>query len=134
MSLFKEIKQALEMRLDILEPKPPIAWENTDYEPSPRQSYIAPFIVPAESNLADLNYLQNNMGIFQIDIYVPLDKGTGELFTIADNVSNLFRAYKTSMSDGSMLRVYAISPPRNSGRDEAWHKASVDINWQCFSQ
>lgn len=134
MSLFKAIKQALEMRLNLLDPRPPIAWENTDYEPSPREAYIAPFLIPAASNLADLDYLQNNLGIFQIDIYVPADKGTGEQLAIADNISNLFKAQKLPLDDGGVVRIYAISPPRNGGREEAWYKASVDINWQCFSQ
>lgn len=132
MSLFKAIKQALEMRLNLLDPKPPIAWENTDYQPSPREPYIAPYLIPAVSNLADLDYLQNNLGIFQVDVYVPADKGTGALYTIIDNISNLFKTQKLPLEDG-VLRIYAISI-RQGEREEAWYKASVDINWQCFSQ
>lgn len=134
MSLFKAIKQALETQLNMLDPKPPIAWENTNFTPNERTTFIAPSIVPNASTLADLDYLQSNSGIFQIDIYVPADKGTGEQLTIADNISNLFRAQKLPLNDGGVLRIYAISPPRNGGREEAWYKASVDINWQCFSQ
>jgi hypothetical protein len=85
----------------------------------------------AASTIATLASLQDNRGIYQIDIYVPAEKGTKTANTWVDAIYNLFHAQKLTSGSAS-VEIGAINP-KHIGRDGAWWRAMVEINYRYFS-
>lgn len=131
MTFFSDTRKALEARLDSLSGKPPIAWENVTFTPTENTTFIAPFLLPSPSVLAALNGLQEDQGIFQVDVYIPLEKGTAALNTLADSISNHFKGQRLT-SGSATVEIRACSY-RFQGREDAWYKGIIEINYLCYS-
>ena len=131
MSVFKDIQRAFEQRLKTLSPLPPVAWQNTEYKPVEGGTWIRPTIVPVNAELDILSGGMMHEGFMQIDVYVPLGKGSAALNDICDQIYDHFRAQPYITSNDVI--VY-IGPIQNSAqrRDESWHTAYVQINYKCY--
>ena len=131
MSLFADTRIALESHLNTLPNKPPIAWENSPYSPSENTAFLAAYLIPSPSNIADLQWLQENRGIFQVDIFVPLEKGTGKLNTLADDICDHFKAQVLEQND-AIIEIGACSF-RYVGGEGTWYKGIIEIGYLCYS-
>jgi hypothetical protein len=129
---YSELCQALDIKLNALDPKPEIAWENVDFEPSENTTFIAPFMVPADSELVDFDWDQESRGIYQVDVYIPLGQGTSRLRVIVNNIYTLFEGQVLTNGD-TEVHIGAITP-RYVGREESWYKAQIDIQYRCYAK
>lgn len=133
MSFFKDIQAALDTRLSLLSGGTPVAWENVEYTPVKGTAYLRPTLLSTPSHLMDLNSLQNNEGIYQIDLFYPTNNGVGDLLTKADQIYDHFKTDLTLVSNSTTVHVKEISRATVSAREEAWFRASIELHYKCYS-
>jgi hypothetical protein len=70
-------------------------------------------------------------GIYQIDVFVPVEKGVNALNTLLDNIGSLFRSNKV-LTATDVVWVQSIS--RGLGeRQESWYVGFIEVNYLCYS-
>src|SRR4051812_41504491 len=129
MGVFNDIQNALNIKLNSLSGIPLIYFPNDQKEPTQGVSYIRPFIIPATSQLYTLNGSNYHSGIYQVDIFTPLKKGTSQAWLIADLIKDGFN--KQSLTQNSnILHIQNISIGIGE-REESWWHCYVEVNYLC---
>jgi len=132
MSLINNIQNALNERLSDIVNLPQIFWPNIANEPQKGVDWIRPTLIPANSQLSTLNNYDMHQGIYQIDIYTGLKKGTAPLFLLADAIRDDFKSVKSLTSGDDIIHLQAISISQ-AQRVESWWSCFVQINYLCFN-
>ncbi len=131
MGVFTNIEVALHTRLATLSGSPAVSWPNTHYQPTENTTYLRPTILPASTVLDTLAGMEEHKGIYQVDVYVPLEKGVSALNTLLDSIQSLFKSNKTlTATDVVFVQAVSRSP---AVRDESWFTGFVEINYICYS-
>ncbi len=132
MGVNTDIEAALNTRLNSLASHPPIAWPNTQYKPIIGTAYLRPTILPSESIEETLNGGQVDQGIYQIDIFVPLEKGISAITTWMDSIRAHFINGSILTSGGT--KVYIIKTNRSLfQREESWFSGYISIYYQSYN-
>ncbi len=131
MGVFTNIETALHTRLATLSGSPAVAWPNTHYVPTENTSFIRPTILPTNTNLECLSGSEIHKGIYQIDVFVPLEKGVSALNTLLDSIESLFKSNKT-MTATDVVFVQSIARGR-AQRQESWYVSFLEVNYLCYS-
>lgn len=131
MSIFNNIQNALNVKLNSITGIPTIVWPNTQYVPAQGTSFIRPTLLPAKSKLYTLVDSEHS-GIYQVDIFTTIKKGSAPLLTIADTIRDEFNSdlSLTSGGDTIFLQQISISNPQLV---ESWWTCYVEINYLCFN-
>lgn len=132
MGVYTNIYAALNTRLDALPSRPPVAWPNTNYKPILNTTYIRPTLLPAASELSSLARGQTHRGIYQIDVFVPVEKGINTLTTWLDAIESHFAAQDT-LTAGSTKVYIQQSGISDFQRDEAWFFGYISINYLVYT-
>lgn len=129
--MFKDIKIALETRLSTLSGSTPIAYENVRYKPVLGTMYIRPTLLYASSTLLDLNNVQENPGIFQVDVLYPSNVGMINLLTKMDDIEDHF---KGQVLTSGAVKVYISSISANRFvQSDGWIVGTVQINFKSYN-
>lgn len=68
-----------------------IAWQNTPFTPASGETYLQPFLLPAETDSADLKGDHRAYrGVFQVSITAPINAGVGAALGVAAELNTLF--------------------------------------------
>ncbi len=132
MGVFSNIQRALDTRLNTLINRPYIAWPNTKFIPAENTSYIRPTLLPANSTLYTLNDNHRNSGIYQVDIFVPLEKGLNSALSLVDDVKEHFENTRDLVAGTDTVHIQQISLGQLE-RQEAWFRVYLEINYICYS-
>ena len=111
----------------------PVAWENKEYQPEQGQLYLQVNLLPADVKVAWLEHsaLDENLGIYQLDVYAPMGGGKSESMTACDAIADSF-AGATVSYNGLDVIIKDIS--RGSGRREgAYYIVPIFISYRCYS-
>lgn len=131
MAVFTNINAALNTKLNTLSPKPTIVWPNTKEPANLNTTYIRPTLLPSTTILHELDGRQKHQGVYQIDVFVQLQKGISELNTQLDNIFTLFKN-ATLVAGSDTIFVQAIGQGL-ARREEAWFHGMIEINYICYS-
>ncbi len=131
-NLINNIQNAFNNELNDVPLIPEIAFPNVKYVPRQSVDYARPTLLPAKGSLATLQYQSVHEGIYQVDIYTQLDKGTAPLLTIADAIRNYFILNNVLVSGGDTVHVQEISMSQ-AQRIESWWSCYVQITYICFN-
>lgn len=90
------IRAAFEKRLNdwakVQSPPIPIAFENVAFTP-PAGLYLRAFLLPGESGMSSLdNDSDFDVGLYQVSVLAPIDKGPRAAETVAGALQDLFPA------------------------------------------
>lgn len=132
MSTFANIQAALDTRLSTLSGLPTVAWPNVATTPVEGTTYIRPTLLPASSELGGLTDNKVHRGIYQVDIFVQLEKGPAALLALQDSITTHFEADRDLTVSGTTVFILAVSPSRGL-RVESWYMGFVEINYICYS-
>lgn len=132
MGVFSNIQRALDTHLNSLTDRPYVAWPNAKATPLNGSSYIRPTLLPANSDLYTLNDVNMNPGIYQIDIYAPLEKGLNSALTLADAIKDHFESNRRLTAGGDTVFIQNISLG-SAERQDAWYRVFLEINYVCYS-
>lgn len=133
MGVFSDIETALQKKLDSIPSHPKIQWENdTTYKPSNGVRYWRPTHLPIRGEIASMNALQKHQGIFQVDVFVPAEKGLAQLM---DDLDAIYTTYNTVLSlYQNETRVDMLNIGRGKiVRDQAWCMGFIEIYYVCYS-
>lgn len=131
MAAFTNIQTALDTRLNSLSGAPTIIWHNTKAQPVNGSAWMQPHLMPATTALDTLAGLQLHKGIYQIDIFVPLQTGLATLLAYMDSLLSHFKGQ--SLTSGSdVIHIQAVGVGATE-RQEAWYRGYVEIYYICYS-
>ncbi len=110
----------------------PVAWENVDFKPNTALTHFRVNFMPANS-VATARFksaMIRETGIYQIDVFTPLNKGT----FANDTLSNALRVHfkrGTSLITEGQNRVYISETPTTSfsRREDPFYRTSIDVSW-----
>lgn len=132
MGVYTNITAALNTRLSSLASHPPIAWPNTKYIPIIGTTYLRPTLLPAETVLSSLARGQTHRGIYQVDVFVPVEKGINTLTTWLDAIEGHFAAQDILVS--SSTKVYILQTGISEmQREDAWFSGHIFINYLVYT-
>lgn len=131
MSLNNNIQNALTAQLSAVPSIPNIAYANSGYTPEKGVDYVRPTLIPANSEMFSLE-VGKHSGIYQVDIFTSLNKGTAPLLVIADSIRDKFISDRTLVSGSDTVFIQEISISQ-AQRIEGWWSCFVEINYICFN-
>ncbi len=131
MGIFTNIESALNTRLSELNDLPRVAWPNMHFVPTENEVFIRPTILPFSTSLSTLAGVEVHKGMYQIDVYVPLEKGISVLTSILDNIQDLFKSERTLTATDVVL-IQEISRGMFK-REESWFCGMIEIRYICYS-
>lgn len=130
-TIFADIQGALRARLYTLTNKPPIAWENVNYEPSSNVLYLRPTTLQAPTLQACLGDTGRDIheGIFQVDVFIPDNSGrTTWPDDIADHFSRGTRLTQNTVS----VTITTVSTSAGI-KDNNFYIVPVSISYRAFT-
>ena len=133
MSIQRPIFAALDARLNVYTPAPPIAWPNVGFTPG-TVAYLKVSHLPAPSVRRSIGADGQNVytGIYQVIVNAPAGQGPGAAETMADAIANWFPIGSTYTSSGVTVRIAAVSclPPTS---EPDWYRVPVSITYEAVS-
>lgn len=78
------------------------------------------------------NGLDLHTGIFQIDLNVPPNTGTGALLGYADTLRSTFKAGATAVHGTQSVLILACSRSKLS-QGGGWLTISVSVSWRAYT-
>lgn len=132
MSIFTDISNALDSRLNTMAGLPPVAWPNTEYTPTEGVLYLRANNLPNDASTIDQGYTEQHGGIYQVDVIAPLDKGRLSAETMADNIADHFSSSRLLTSGSVSVHIRATTR-RTASRDGAFYFLPVFIEYRVYA-
>lgn len=133
MSVFLDIESALQTKLDSIAGHPKIQWENVDtYEPVSETRYWRPTHLPKPSELATAGGLQKHQGVFQVDVFVELETGVGQLMQDLDLIYEAYNTTSSLQANDTKVHITGVGRGR-AEREEQWYRGFIEIQYICYS-
>ncbi len=116
----------------------PVGWENVSFTPDTSKSHFRVNFIPANS-VATARFksaMVRETGIYQIDVYTPLDRGTITNDTLVGALRVYFKR-GTSLTTVNDTPVYIAETPRvsQSRREGPFYRSTIEVEWVAhFSQ
>ena len=136
MSVYTNIQIALDTKLNTISGSPSIAWPNTEFTPTHGTLYLEPITLPIVSSLETLNDYQRYSGIYQINVSVPLEKGTATVNLWADRIIDLFIGDRRLVGGADTILIQNIDrgpTQRNTDDDVEYYRTNIDINFIVYT-
>ena len=136
MSVYTNIQIALDTQLNTITGSPSIAWPNTEFTPTHGTLYLEPILLPIVSELETLNDYQRFAGIYQINVSVPVEKGTSVLNLWIDRVHDLFISDRTLTGGADTIMIQNIQrgpTQRDTDDDVEYYRTNIDINFIVYT-
>jgi hypothetical protein len=111
------VRQALETALAANAGGVAIAYENVPYEPVPGTPYQAAYVLAAEPENIEIGSAYTERGLFQINLFYPLNTGPGAAETRAKAIRDAFPRGATFTADGVTVHIER-TPEIGPGRIE----------------
>jgi len=139
MSIYKDIRAALEKHLDDTAGLPDVAWENVDFSPTTGTAYVKPSFQPTSRRPAvrGLNPQHRIQGVFTILCYQPENIGPGASATLVDTLVDRFDSTTDiSYTNASMETIqvsieYTQQQPSYSV--PPWYVTPITVAWYIYS-
>jgi len=135
MTVFADISNALDTRLNTLSPLPPVAWPNREYIPIVGTKWIRPALLPADTiaaTIGDTSSTDLNTGIYQVDIFTKAGEGKNDAMVQADLIADHFKrdTELTYNAHTVVIKNVSQSPAQiNNG----WFQVPVNIEYYAFT-
>lgn len=105
-TIAKAFEATLKTWADAQTPAIPVAWENVEFNP-PAGRYLRAKLLPNEAKSLFLDGSgRTRVGIFQVDLCMPIGTGAGSSRMLAASLDGAFAV--TLVQDG--LRIWLVSP------------------------
>jgi hypothetical protein len=112
-----------------------IAWPNTSYDPTCGTPYCSTFLLPGEPDAAELGTrkTENVLGVFQIDLYFPVERGDGAMLDAVDLLKSTYGRGDSLSYGDSCVRILSAYPSGSpSVYENAWFKQVFNVSWSAY--
>ena len=131
MSVFTDIDTALNTKLKSATALF-IQWPNTEKPAIDHTMFVRPTNMPALSQLETLAGSTKYVGVYQIDIFCPLDEGTNALTMTMDDLADYFTTDRVLTAKGTTVFIRAVDRGL-AERQGSWYVGFISINYICYS-
>lgn len=134
MSIYDNIRAALETKLSNTVGIPTIAYENVKFEPTTGTPFVRCQLVPAIRRPAVrfTNPQQEYTGSFLVMCYVPENQGPNAADTLANTIIDEFDA-TTDINDAGIILSIRYAERRPGYNQSPWYVVPVDISWYIYN-
>ena len=134
MTVFADISIALDTRLAGMTSLPAVAWENKTYIPVTGTLYLRPTTLFGDAVQATLGSsgIDENTGIYQVDVFAPADKGKSAGLIMSDNVATRFARGTNLTYNGRTVRIVSARR-RPATIADGWYQIPVEIVYKSFT-
>lgn len=132
MGIFTNIEAALNTKLSTLSNIPSVEWPNTEYKPVIGTVFLRPTIMPSSGNPATLSGSYLHKGLYQVDVFCPLNIGIATLTQWLDAIQILFTATKVLTAGSDTIFIQDVSIGKTE-RQESWYVGFITIQYICYS-
>ena len=104
------------------------AYDNSAFEPTAGTPWSRVSVIPSQPEVTSLggNGYDEHNGVLQVDLFYPLNQGTGQINAKADAARELFKAGARFTYGGETAVIR--SSGRNKGRkDGGWFKVTLTV-------
>jgi len=129
MAGWEGINNAFTTRLNTNWIETPIAWDNVSYDPVEGNEWIRATLIPSTTQNAALGKAKKHFGIFWLQIFVPLNGGTGRAYELAEMLDAIF----SNMSFDEVV-CYAADITRTGDDGNGWFQLDVRVNFWSFER
>ena len=112
-----------------------IVWPNTSYTVTTGTPYCEVFFLPSNPDASEIGTrkTENVTGVFQIDIYYPVEQGDGAMLEVVDILKNTFGRGDNIEYGESCVRVLSAYPSGAPSIDDgSWFKQVFDVSWSAY--
>jgi hypothetical protein len=109
------VRIALEGKLNAMTPSISTAWENVPFTPTPGTAYQAAYLLPVTENPTMGDDYYRIDGIFQVNLFYPLQTGAKAAQDRAELIKTAFRR-GTTMTSGTVKVIVERTPDIGQGR------------------
>ena len=136
MSIFTDIDKMLVSHLNSMVGLPAVAWENKPYTPVLGTLYIRPTNLSGETYQASLgvNGTDGHVGIYQVDVFIEIDKGRKEALTMADKIADHFKRGTYLSFNNRALRTKNVSRQVFTNNNDGWLMLAVEISYIAITE
>lgn len=127
MADWNAINNAFSQRLNTNWVTTPIAWDNVPYTPQEGQEWIRAALLPTTTENASLASSKKHFGIYAIQIFTPLNGGSGRGYELADMLSAIF----ANQQFGDVV-CYAPETTRIGDEGNGWYEIVLKINFWSY--
>jgi len=135
MTVFIDISDAFDGHLDDMAGKPDVAWSNKAFDPVIGTTFVRPALLPAGSVQASLgdSGLDENIGIYQIDIFAEAGKGKNEGMVTADLIADHFKRGTVLTSNGRNVRIKSVSQLSARVNPDGWFQIPIEVSYISYT-
>lgn len=110
-----------------------VALENEDFKPAVDTLYLRATQLAGSTEPTGIdNASDDHIGIYQIDVITPSNRGKNDAMVQADLIADHFKRGTLLTNDGQTVRIEAVSRS-NGSRDGAWYVVSVSARYRAFT-
>lgn len=131
MGVFANIRNALNTRLSTLTSVPTIQWQNVESIPALANVYLRPTLLPANAGNYVLTGSQRHSGIYQVDVFVKVGKGTKLIDQWCDAIANHF-LLQVLENNSNSIHIMNVSIG-SIDIEESWARGFVEIAYECYN-
>jgi len=132
MTTFLDISAALDNHLNNMVSLPSVAWPNKSFTPSVGTIYIRPTQLTGDSTPTTYTDDQN-IGIYQIDIFVEAGQGKAEIQEMADLIADRFKPDTQMAYNGVTVEVKTVSQKPAINNNDGWYSMMIEIVYYSFT-
>jgi len=139
MSIYTDIRAALESHLDGTSSIPAIAWENVDYKPTTDTPFIRFQFMPTLRRTRSIGspVSQRYQGIVRLMIHYPENEGPGASQATADALVNRFEVTSDISYTNPDLETINVTidyaQQESSYTMEPWFVTPITVGWYIYA-
>lgn len=136
MSVYNNIRAALEVTLSQIPDVPPIQYNNTRYQPTTGQPFITSNFLPTSRRPAELGTLPFNLyqGLFVVNVYTPDNTGPTQNQNICNSILTAFPAGTHSLEFNDQIVRIEYTEMLGSFKDSPWFITPVNVGWYAYDK
>lgn len=136
MSNFSDIRKALEKTLAAIVGVPAISYENVQFDPSGKDSWLRTKIQVAAQRPAavGVGVATKHEGLFLIDCFVRADtgaSGAAAADTLAEQIQAAF-TYGMVIEENGKRIVIRFAERTGAMNDAPWYFVPITVEWYCY--
>lgn len=128
MANWNEINNAFSTKLGAEWTETDIAWDNAPYEPIVGQEWIRATLIPVNTENASLSANTKYIGIYLVQIFVPLQGGSGRAYELSNIVELMF-----ANTEFSEVVCYSAETLRTGDDGNGWYQLNVNVNFWSYT-
>lgn len=112
-----------------------LSWENVSFTPSPNSIWIDEKCLYNDSEIATVGIsgVQKDYGIYHLNIYAPLNRGTIAVGSVLDELTEIFRAGTILVKENERVYIDRTTPSQGLEMDN-WYVVPFSIYWTSHQE